>query len=95
MPTFKYEAMDTSGGEVKDSIDAQSEEEAQQKIRQLGYFVTKIAEVQSGKKKGKGKGGKRKKGCRARNSAHSPGSSRPYKTPACRSCGACASSRAR
>jgi type IV pilus assembly protein PilC len=63
MPTFKYEAMDTSGGEVKDSIDAQSEEEAQQKIRQMGYFVTKIAEVQSGKGKGKGKkGGKRKKG---------------------------------
>ena len=63
MPTFKYEAMDTSGGEVKDSIDAQSEEEAQQKIRQLGYFVTKIAEVQSGKGKGKGKkSGKRKKG---------------------------------
>ena len=33
MPTFKYEAMDTSGGEVKDSVDAASEEEAQQKIR--------------------------------------------------------------
>ncbi len=63
MPTFKYEAMDTSGGEVKDSIDATSEDEAQQKIRQMGYFVTKIAEVQSGKGKGKGKkSGKRKKG---------------------------------
>src|ERR1700712_5573328 len=63
MPTFKYEAMDTSGGEVKDSIEATSEEEAQQKIRQMGYFVTKIAEVQSSKGKGKKKGGgKRKKG---------------------------------
>jgi len=66
MPTFKYEAMDTSGGEVKDSVDAASEEEAQQKIRQLGYFVTKITEV-AGTAKGKGKGkgkkaGKRKKG---------------------------------
>ena len=62
MPTYKYEAMDTSGGEVKDSIEATSEDEAQQKIRQMGYFVTKIAEVQSGKgKKGK-KSGKRKKG---------------------------------
>lgn len=63
MPTFKYEAMDTSGGEVKDSVEATSEEEAQQKIRQMGYFVTKIAEVQSGKKgkgKGKGKGGRKK-----------------------------------
>jgi type IV pilus assembly protein PilC len=64
MPTFKYEAMDTSGGEVKDSVEAMSEEEAQQKIRQMGYFVTKITEV-AGSKKGKGKGkkaGKKKKG---------------------------------
>jgi type IV pilus assembly protein PilC len=61
MPTYKYEAMDTSGGEVKDSIEAVSEEEAQQKIRQLGYFVTKITEVAGTAKKGKKKGGKRKK----------------------------------
>src|SRR5438874_3235572 len=52
MPTFKYEAMDTSGGEVKDSVEAMNEEEAQQKIKQMGYFVTKITEV-SGSKKGK------------------------------------------
>src|SRR5258707_389093 len=60
MPTFKYEAMDTSGGEVKDSVEAMSEEEAQQKIRQMGYFVTKITEV-ANKQKGKKKAGKRKK----------------------------------
>src|SRR5205814_1019242 len=53
MPTFKFEAMDTTGGEVKDSVDALSEEEAQQKIRQMGYFVTKITEV-AGKKDGGG-----------------------------------------
>src|SRR5918911_1304650 len=35
MPTYKYEAMDTSGTEVKDSVEATSEEEAQQKIRQM------------------------------------------------------------
>src|SRR5438105_13795483 len=63
MPTFKYEAMDTSGGEVKDVVDAMNEEEAQQKIRQMGYFVTKITEMQSGKRgKKKGKAGGRKKG---------------------------------
>jgi type IV pilus assembly protein PilC len=62
MPTYKYEAMDTSGGEVKDSIEATNEEEAQQKIRQMGYFVTKIVEVASSKgKKGK-KQGKKKRG---------------------------------
>src|SRR5262245_64485695 len=63
MPTYKFEAMDTTGGEVKDSVDASNEEEAQQKIRQMGYFVTKISEV-AGKKKGKKektpKGGKKK-----------------------------------
>src|SRR5579872_5175992 len=63
MPTYKYEAMDTSGGEVKDSVEAVSEEEAQQKIRQMGYFVTKITEqAGTGKKGGKKKGGKKKRG---------------------------------
>jgi type IV pilus assembly protein PilC len=64
MPTYKYEAMDTSGGEVKDSVEASNEEEAQQKIRQMGYFVTKITEQAGSRKgvKGKKAGGKRKKG---------------------------------
>jgi type IV pilus assembly protein PilC len=62
MPTYKYEAMDTSGKEVKDTIDAANEEEAQQKIKQMGYFVTKITEVSSGKKGGKKGGPKKKKG---------------------------------
>ena len=42
MPTFQFEAMDATGQEIKDSIDAASQEEAQQTIRQMGYFVTKI-----------------------------------------------------
>src|SRR2546422_480327 len=45
MATYKFEAMDTTGGEVKDSIEAASEEEAQQKIRQMGYFVTRLVAV--------------------------------------------------
>src|SRR5260370_28847515 len=61
MPTFKFEAMDTTGGEVKDSVDATSEEEAQQKIRQMGYFVTRLTEVAGKKKKEKGKGPKQRK----------------------------------
>lgn len=52
MPTYKYEAMDTTGGEIKDTIEATNEEEAQQKIRQLGYFVTRLTEV-AGTRKGK------------------------------------------
>src|SRR5947209_381329 len=53
MPTYKFEAMDTSGEEVKDEIEATNEEEAQQKIKQMGYFVTKL--VASGGAKAKGK----------------------------------------
>src|SRR5437870_7130746 len=64
MATYKFEAMDTSGGEVKDQIDAPSEEEAQQKIRAMGYFVTRLTEVAQKKKKDKGKKAevRRKKG---------------------------------
>src|SRR5438105_1481656 len=61
MPTFKFEAMDTTGSEVKDTVEAPSEEEAQQKIKQMGYFVTKITEVASKPKKGKAKAKGRKK----------------------------------
>lgn len=61
MANFKFEALDTTGTEVKDSIQAVSEEEAQQKIRQMGYFVTKITEVGDNKKK-KDKSAASKKG---------------------------------
>ena len=49
MPVYQYEAMDNTGTEVKDSIEAGSEAEAQQKIKEQGFFVTKISE--------KGRGG--------------------------------------
>jgi type IV pilus assembly protein PilC len=42
MPTFQFEAMDATGQEIKDVIEAANEEEAQTTIRQMGYFVTKI-----------------------------------------------------
>ena len=62
MPTYQYEAMDTTGGEVKDTIDAGSEEEAQQKIRSMGFFVTRLTEVAGkGKKKDKKKAEQSKK----------------------------------
>src|SRR6187399_777237 len=54
--------MDTSGEEVKDENEATNEEEAQQKIKQMGYFVTKLTATttaQKGKKKKK-KGGYKK-----------------------------------
>ena len=62
MPTFKFEAMDTAGEEVKDEIEATNEEEAQQKIKQMGYFVTKLTQLGGDKAKGK----KKKKSGKAR-----------------------------
>ena len=50
MPTFAYEAMDSSGLEVKDTIEAPSEAEAQTMIREKGFYVTKIKEKDRKKK---------------------------------------------
>ena len=59
MPTFQFEAMDATGQEIKDVIDAPNEEEAQATIRQMGYFVTKLTVKKA--KKGAAKGGKKGK----------------------------------
>ena len=42
MPTFQYEAMNAAGQEVKDEVEANSTEEAITKIRNQGYFPTKV-----------------------------------------------------
>lgn len=60
MPTFQFEAMDSTGAEIKDVIDAPSEEDAQATIRQMGYFVTKIT-VKKSRKKADGAGPTKKK----------------------------------
>ncbi len=49
MPTFQFEAMDATGQEIRDVIDAENQEEAQATIRKMGYFVTKIAVKKSRK----------------------------------------------
>jgi len=61
MPTYLFEAMDSAGQEIRDEIDAQTEDEAQQTIRQMGYFVTKIA-VKKTRKAADAKGGRKKRG---------------------------------
>ncbi len=61
MPQYKFEAMDTTGTEVKDSVDASNEEEASQKIKAMGYFVTKLTATAGGKG-GAAKGKKKKVG---------------------------------
>ena len=53
MPTFSYEAMNTSGQEVKDEIEAGTSEEAIAKIRGKGFFPTKVREKAAKKKTSK------------------------------------------
>jgi len=50
MPVFQYEALDSQGVEVKDKIEALSEKEAISKIRNLGYFPTKVRSRGAAKK---------------------------------------------
>ncbi|MCX5638414.1 MAG: type II secretion system F family protein [Planctomycetota bacterium] len=50
MPVFQYIALDAQGLEVKDEIEALSEKEAISKIRNMGYFPTKVRTRGMGKK---------------------------------------------
>ena len=60
MPTYQFEAMDPQGQEIKDVIDAPTQDEAQTTIRSMGYFVTKIA-VQKAAKGAASSSGKSRK----------------------------------
>src|SRR3954471_5242287 len=69
MPKFSYVAMDSRGKETKGTLDVNSQSEAIGRLKEMGFFPTKVVEVDKGKKdkpetKGKaapggGKGGKK------------------------------------
>ncbi|MCL4178813.1 MAG: type II secretion system F family protein [Verrucomicrobia bacterium] len=71
MPTFTYVAMDSRGKETKGTLDVASQNEAISRLKEMGYFPTKVVEAEKPKakadKKGKAKssgggaGGKRGK----------------------------------
>ena len=52
MPIFQYSALDSQGVEIKDEIDALSQKEAISKIRNMGYFPTKVTTRGAAKKTG-------------------------------------------
>ena len=66
MPKFSYVAMDTRGKETKGTIEVASQNEAIGRIKEMGYFPTKVVEVDKAKDKtdpkkgGKGAAGKKK-----------------------------------
>ena len=61
MPTYYYEAMDQTGQEIKDVVEATNQDEAQATIKQMGYFVTKLSVKKSRKAAGAQKDGRKGK----------------------------------
>ncbi|MDA7886491.1 type II secretion system F family protein [Pirellulales bacterium] len=56
MPTFMFEAIDAATGkEIRDTVDATNENEAQATIRSMGYMVTKIKAQKASASGGRGK----------------------------------------
>jgi type IV pilus assembly protein PilC len=52
MPKFTYVAMDSRGKETKGTLDVASQNEAIVRIKEMGYFPTKVVEVDKAKEKG-------------------------------------------
>jgi type IV pilus assembly protein PilC len=50
MPLFKYEALDSQGVAIKNEVEALSQKEAVSKIRNMGYFPTKVMPAGGAKK---------------------------------------------
>jgi type IV pilus assembly protein PilC len=68
MPKFNYVAMDSRGKETKGTLDVATQNEAIGRLKEMGYFPTKVVEAEKVKEKGKTakapaeKGGKKKRG---------------------------------
>lgn len=62
MPQYEFEALDTATGkEVRDVIEAPTEDEAQATIRQMGYMVTRLSEKKAPRGAAARRAGKRRK----------------------------------
>lgn len=68
MPKFNYVAMDSRGKETKGTLEVANQNEAIGRLKEMGYFPTKVVEAEKVKEKGKGgkapaaPAGKKKKG---------------------------------
>src|SRR6185369_15039938 len=70
MPKFSYVAMDSRGKETKGTLDVANQNEAISRLKEMGYFPTKVTEAEKPKEKSEkkakaaspGTGGKVKKG---------------------------------
>ena len=53
MPKFSYVAMDSRGKETKGTLEVNSQSEAIGRLKEMGFFPTKVVEVEKGKEKDK------------------------------------------
>ena len=56
MPKFNYVAMDSRGKETKGSLEVASQNEAVGRLKEMGFFPTKVVEAEKGKDKTEAKG---------------------------------------
>src|SRR4051794_8288908 len=56
MPKFNYVAMDSRGKETKGTLEVASQNEAIGRLKEMGYFPTKVVEADKAKEKGDKKG---------------------------------------
>ena len=50
MPKYSYVAMDSRGKETKGTLEVASQNEAITRVKEMGFFPTKIVEVEKEKK---------------------------------------------
>ena len=66
MPKFSYVAMDSRGKETKGTLEVNNQNEAIGRLKEMGFFPTKVVEVDKTKEKTEAKGktgkGPKKKG---------------------------------
>jgi type IV pilus assembly protein PilC len=55
MPKFSYVAMDSRGKETKGTLEVNNQNEAIGRLKEMGYFPTRVVEVDKTKEKGKDK----------------------------------------
>src|SRR6185295_3577190 len=55
MPKFSYVAMDSRGKETKGTLEVGSQNEAIGRLKEMGFFPTKVVEVEKTKQKAEGK----------------------------------------
>lgn len=79
MPKFNYVAMDSRGKETKGTLEVSSQSEALNRLKEMGFFPTKVVEMDKDKDKTKGKSDPKTKTAPAKVEGKKKGGSREIK----------------